>query len=123
MKDSHCFNDLLSMEVAAVVNTLFEVIIATLPLVAVFKFRVNRNQRWGVIGILSLGYFVAFAGCFRAYYIFKAFITYDLTWFSGPQWICSEIELDLALVCLSTMSHNATSNILICPRLPPAQRL
>jgi hypothetical protein len=86
------------MEVAAIVNTLSEVWVATMPFIAVFRLRVDYRQRWGVIGLLSLGYLVAVAGIFRTYYIFKLISTYDLTWWSGPQWICSEVEIDLALV-------------------------
>jgi hypothetical protein len=86
------------MQVAAVFNTFSETWVASLPLVAVFKLRVDYRQRWTVISLLSLGYFVSMAGIVRTYFIFKLFTTYDLTWWSGPQWICSEVEIDLALV-------------------------
>ena len=95
---SKCFDDGLSMQVSAVFNTFAEIWIASLPLVAVFKLRVDYRQRWSVISLLSLGYFVGMAGVVRTYFIFKLFTTFDLTWWSGPQWICSEVEIDLALV-------------------------
>jgi len=98
MPDSSCFNDGLSMQVSAVVNTLAEIWIATIPLIAVFKLHVERSQRWAVISVLSLGYTVGVAGIFRTFFIFKAFTTLDISWWSGPQWICAEVELDLALV-------------------------
>lgn len=95
---AHCLDDGLSMEIAAVVNTIWEIWIATMPLIAVFKLRVKQSQRWSVIGVLCLGYFVGLTGIFRTVYVFKAFTTYDFTWWSMPQWICSEVEIDLALV-------------------------
>jgi uncharacterized protein YraI len=86
------------MEVAAVLNTVSEFVIAVLPIFAIFGLRVDPRQRWSVIGLLSLGFFVAFAGCFRTYYLWKTVATYDMTWWSTPHWICSEVEIDAALV-------------------------
>jgi hypothetical protein len=96
--DAKCINDGSSMQASAVLNTFSEFVLATLPLLAVFRLNVDRRQRWSVICLLSLGFLVAFAGCFRTFYIWKVLTTYDLTWWSGPQWICSEVEIDLALV-------------------------
>lgn len=86
------------MEVIAVINTLFEVFIAILPVIATFRLQVDPRQRWGVIALLSMGFLVAIAGVIRTVYIFKLLESYDLTWWSGPQWLVSEIEIEVALV-------------------------
>jgi len=86
------------MIAAAIMNTISEIVIAILPVGAVFGLQVDPQQRWSVVGLLSLGFFVAFAGCFRTYYIWKTVRTYDMTWWSTPHWICSEVEIDTALV-------------------------
>lgn len=96
-----CFNDGLSFQVSAIINTTLEAIVATLPLMAISKLNVNPSQRISVIGVLCLGYFVALAGAFRTLYIFKVVDTFDLTWWAAPQWICSEVENDVALVYTS----------------------
>jgi hypothetical protein len=101
MANAKCLNDVLSMQVAAVVNTFAELFMATLPVVGVFRLNVDRSQRWQVVSVLSLGYFVSLAGCLRTYYIFKGFLSWDYTWYSAPQWICSEAEIDLAIVSSS----------------------
>jgi hypothetical protein len=88
------------MEIAAILNTISEVVLAVLPVVAVFRLRVDPWERLSVVGVLSLGFLVAVAGCFRTYYLWKMFSTYDMTWWSTPHWICSEVEIDTALVCL-----------------------
>jgi len=103
--NAKCFNDGMSMQAAAVFNTVSEFWIATLPLIACFKLRVDRSQRWTVIGLLSLGYFVSVAGIGRTFYIFKSFTTYDITWWSGPQWIFAEVEIDLAIVSVFYLSQ------------------
>jgi hypothetical protein len=86
------------MEVAAIVNTVSEFVIALLPVVAVFRLGVDPRQRWSVVSLLSLGFLVAFAGIFRTFFLFKAINTHDLTWWSTPQWLTSEVEIDVALV-------------------------
>ena len=95
--DQKCINDGLSMKVAAVLNTLSELVIAILPMIAVYRLRVDARQRWSVISLLSLSFFVAIAGCFRTYYVWKTVDTYDMSWWGTPHWICSEVEIDVAL--------------------------
>jgi hypothetical protein len=99
MTDAKCIKDGTAMQVAGVLNTASEFVLATLPLLAVFRLHVDKRQRWSVIFLLSLGFLVAFTGCFRTFFVWKALTTHDLTWWSGPQWLCSEMEIDLALVC------------------------
>ena len=88
----------MAMFVCAILNTASEFVVAMLPIVAVYKLGVSPDQRWGVIGLLSLGLLVTFAGCFRTYFIWKIAHTYDVSWWATPQWICSEVEIDSALV-------------------------
>lgn len=54
---------------------------AILPWVAVYGVNVAPHQRWNVIGLLSLGFFVALAGIVRSFYLWKMVETYDLTWY------------------------------------------
>ncbi|KAE9983789.1 hypothetical protein BLS_003705 [Venturia inaequalis] len=93
-----CATDGLSMEIIAVINTLIEVFIAILPVIATFRLQVDPRQRLGVIALLSMGFLVAIAGIVRTFYIFKLLESNDLTWWSGPQWLVSEIEIDTALM-------------------------
>jgi hypothetical protein len=98
MMDPKCIDDWVGTMAAAVVNTFSEFIIATLPLMAVFFLQVDQRQRWNVVAMLSLGFFVAIIGCIRCVYVWKALISYDLTWWSGPGWVCANVEIDVALV-------------------------
>ncbi|QDS71975.1 hypothetical protein FKW77_001358 [Venturia effusa] len=98
MPNAYCIKDGVSMEVIAVINTLMEVFIAILPIIATFQLQVDPRQRWGVIALLSMGFLVAIAGVIRTVNIFKLLESYDLTWWSGPQWLASEIEIDIALI-------------------------
>jgi hypothetical protein len=92
-------NDSAAMKASAILNTASELVIAILPVLAVFRLQVDPRQRWTVIGLLSLGFLVTLAGCLRTYTIWRTVESYDLAWWSTPHWICSEVEIDLALVC------------------------
>ena len=94
-----CINDDIVMQASVILNTLSEVLLATLPLLGVFHLKVKKQHRWQVLCVLSLGYVVGLVGCIRIFYIWKGMQTFDFTWWSGPLWICSEVENNLAIVC------------------------
>jgi len=98
MTQVYCIDDGKSFLITAIINTTSEFLIALLPVIAVFRLRVVPTQRWSVISLLSLSFLVAFAGIFRTFFVFKAVYTHDLTWWSTPQWLTSEVEIDVALV-------------------------
>lgn len=100
LMDPKCIDDWVGTMAAAIINTFSEFIVATLPLMAVFFLQVDKRQRWNVVALLSLGFFVAIIGCIRCVYVWKALTSYDLTWWSGPGWVCANVEIDVALVIL-----------------------
>jgi len=84
----------------AIMNTIMELMVALLPLPIVFSLNMSRRQRWGVVGILSLGVTVFVVGCVRCWFIYHGFLeTWDISWWSGPHWTVSEVENSLALLC------------------------
>lgn len=58
----------------------------------------KSSQRWEVITLLCLGFFVAIVGVVRTYFVYLSFVDDDLSWYAMPHWICSEAELCVALV-------------------------
>lgn len=95
-----CDNDAAMMQTCAVLNTLSEFVIAIMPIIIVYRLRIDPRQRWTVIGLLSLSFFVAFAGCFRSYFLWKSMSAadYDMSWWANPHFIASEVEIDLSIV-------------------------
>jgi hypothetical protein len=71
---------------------------AALPLPVVYQLRMKSGQRWAVISLLCLGSLVAVVGSVRTYYVWFLFSNDDLTWYAGPHWICSEVEICVAMV-------------------------
>ena len=84
--------------IVVALNTLSEFIAGALPILAVFKLGVSRQQRRTVIVLLSLGTLVSTVGCVRLYYVSRIFGSNDFTWWYCPSWVCAQIEIDVALV-------------------------
>jgi hypothetical protein len=72
--------------------------VAALPIPVVMQLNMDSTQRRTVISILCLGFFVSIVGSVRTYYVWLLFSSSDLTWWSGPHWMCSEVEICLGLV-------------------------
>jgi hypothetical protein len=96
-----CTDDSAVMKACAILNTLSEFILAAFPIVAVYKLNIDKQQRRTVISLLSLGFLVGMAGCFRTYYLWQSVSAHnlDMSWWADPHWMASEVEIDLAIVC------------------------
>jgi hypothetical protein len=93
-----CINELYADTILAAFNTFSELIVAILPIPIVFRMKMSTVQRWSILSLISLGFLVAIVGFVRTYYVWLLFASNDLTWWSGPHWICSEVEISLAMV-------------------------
>lgn len=79
-----------------------ELTLALLPLPVIFSLDLTKRQRWTIASVLSLGVLIFVVGVVRTYFVYKCLLdTWDMTWWATPQWICSEVENNLALVGLS----------------------
>lgn len=93
-------NEGVMLLIAAVFNTFSEFVVAVLPIPVVMRLRMDREQKWAIIALLSLGILVSVVGSVRTYYVWLAEIkTFDIPWYGVPQWICAAVEIDVALIC------------------------
>ncbi|KAF2395770.1 hypothetical protein EJ06DRAFT_463307, partial [Trichodelitschia bisporula] len=96
---SVCVSEASLMMIWGALNTFSELVVALLPLPVVLRLHLTPRQRFTVIALLSLGILVIGASCARLFFLWRAFASYDLTWWSNAHWICSEVEIDAALIC------------------------
>ncbi|KIW06026.1 uncharacterized protein PV09_03205 [Verruconis gallopava] len=94
-----CFDNGMALFTTAVLNTLSEAIVAALPLPIILSLNLSRRQRRITIGMLCGGFVVVIVGCVRVYYLWVLLVTHDPSWWSQPHWICSEVEMDVAIIC------------------------
>jgi hypothetical protein len=101
-----CHDDTALMKACAILNTISEFILAAFPIIAVYILNVDKAQRRSVIALLSLGFLVGFAGCFRTYYLWQSMSQHnlDMSWWADPHWIASTVEIYLAIVCIPSKS-------------------
>ena len=79
-------------------NTFSEALVASLPIPIIFQLQMEPKTRWNVVTLLCLGYFVAIVGSVRTVFLYILYNTNDLTWWSAPHWMCSEVEISVAIV-------------------------
>jgi len=95
----YCINEGIATTVLAALNTCSESLVAALPLAILSHLEMSPSQRRNVACLLCLGFFVSVVGAIRTYFVWMTFSTDDLTWYAGPHWICSEVEITVALIC------------------------
>ncbi|KAF9878620.1 hypothetical protein CkaCkLH20_04112 [Colletotrichum karsti] len=74
-----------------------DVIIFLLPLPALFKLQLPRSQKWYLLGIFSLGFFIVAISVFRLQFLS---IKADFTYWNVTPALWSMGELTAAMVCL-----------------------
>jgi hypothetical protein len=95
----------------SVVNTVSEFFIALFPIIGAYTLGVDVRQRWHVISLLSLGFLVTIAGGFRTMFVWKCLVPYDGTWWVSAQWLCAEIEINLAMVRRQSRESTKADNL------------
>jgi len=93
-----CLQEGLSLTILSSFNTLSEAIVAALPIPIIFKLDLAPGKRWGVVCLLCLGFLVVIVGSIRTVFLHVLFFSNDLTWFAMPHWVCSEVEISVAMV-------------------------
>lgn len=102
MKDSSCIDEGTEMMVVAIVLCIADLLTTITPIPLIMRLQMPLKQRIGACVLLGLGLLVTFAGIARTYYIWKALIgSWDMTWWVYALWICSIVELNVAVVSLN----------------------
>ncbi|KAF2666252.1 hypothetical protein BT63DRAFT_53788 [Microthyrium microscopicum] len=96
-----CLDEGLADTILSAVNTFSEVVVAALPIPIIVRLGTYTKQKWGIIVLLCAGFLVSVVGSFRTYYVWTLFNTDDLSWWAAPHWICSEVEISVAMICAS----------------------
>ena len=101
-----CINEGYALTILSAFNTFSESMVAALPLPIIFSVEMRRPERIAVCSLLCLGFLVSVVGAARTSFVWKVFASEDLTWWAAPHWICSEVEISVAMV--SPLNTEAT---------------
>ncbi|KIW01400.1 uncharacterized protein PV09_07166 [Verruconis gallopava] len=124
--EAKCSNLGATAMIVGILNSFSEAVLAVLPLPVIFSLNMSRRQRQAVAGILCGGFLVVAVGCVRLYYLWLMVTSGDPTWWSQPHWICSEFEMDVAIICactpaiLSLVKHNRASRASEASKVKPS---
>ena len=122
MAGQKCINIGAVYQSLSVVNTVSEFFIALFPVIGAYTLRVDARQRWHVISLLSLGFLVTIAGCFRTFFVWKCVApdNWDGGWWTSAQWLCAEVEINLAMVRKPAVCNARLIRLDLCLRGTPA---
>ncbi|KAL5380616.1 hypothetical protein DPSP01_007680 [Paraphaeosphaeria sporulosa] len=100
--EGNCLNEGTATLIAGIINVIADFACTVTPIPMVMSLKMPRRQRFAVIVLFSLGFFVTAAGSVRTYYIYESLVVqYDTTWYAYPLWIAAAIEIDLGVICAS----------------------
>ena len=77
--EGKCLPQLVHLASPAIVSTVSDVGILVLPISALWGLKMNRRNKWGLIGLFSIGSFVVGVGIARITFIFQVSNEDDVT--------------------------------------------
>ncbi|CAO2648301.1 Nn.00g075680.m01.CDS01 [Neocucurbitaria sp. VM-36] len=97
-----CIDNKTIWYVNASINIMTDLLVATLPVRAIWGLKIPTRQRIALLCILTIGWFVCVVSILRlhALVVFAAHPE-DTTWYSSATAYWSAIEVNLAIVCAS----------------------
>lgn len=100
MPYAKCMNKDAMYHANAGFNIFTDLLVAALPVRALWKLQIPMRQKVALIMILTLGWFVVIISALRLHFlILVAKHPKDQTWYSGPAAYWSALEVNLAIVC------------------------
>jgi hypothetical protein len=100
-----CFDMHVVTFVAAGFNIAQDLFVVVLPLVPVWRLKMDTRTKWGVMVMLGLGVFITVTSCVRVPYIAAFGRTYNPTWDYEDVLMWSGLELSVTIIvaCLPAM--------------------
>jgi len=101
-RDAKCIPTMILWYVNAAFNIACDILVAVVPIRAIWKLQIPVQQRIALLGILTIGWFVCVVSLLRLHYliVFAGHMD-DTTWYSSSLAYWSSIEMNLSIVCAS----------------------
>ncbi|PVI08162.1 hypothetical protein DM02DRAFT_511306 [Periconia macrospinosa] len=97
-----CVNQDMMYHANAGLNISTDLLVAVLPVRAIWKLKIAMRQKIALLVILTLGWFVVVISVIRLYILIQvAKNPMDTSWYGGPAAIWSALEINLAIFCAS----------------------
>ena len=118
----HCIDEGMYMMSFGIITVFLDFFLLLLPIPIVWSLDLAKKQRIAVCCLFFIGFIVCIAGIVQIYYVNRALVrSYDETWEGWPLWICSAVEVDLGILCVSVPAIRPLLAIYI-PRLLESSR-
>ncbi|KAH8691723.1 hypothetical protein GQ44DRAFT_719994 [Phaeosphaeriaceae sp. PMI808] len=99
---AQCIKDEILWFVNAGINIFTDIMVAVLPVKAIWALQIPNRQKFAVLGILTIGWFVCVVSILRLHALIVVFQhPEDRTYYSAAAAYWSSIEMNLGIVCAS----------------------
>ncbi|EWC45688.1 hypothetical protein DRE_05249 [Drechslerella stenobrocha 248] len=99
-RDSHCVHESAANIANAVINSLSDLYVFSLPIRDMMRLRLPLRQRVSLVVLFSLGGVVCIVGWLRVWQLTRVLKwTYDNTWYGPTMYILTAVECDVAILC------------------------
>ncbi|KAF4619062.1 hypothetical protein G7Y89_g14786 [Cudoniella acicularis] len=97
----NCVNQISSLLVAGIVNTLTDLIVVLLPIRLFWSLQIPTKEVLPLVLLFAFGFASCCAGIVRTYFTYQVFMTWDSVWASYPLWLSAACELYIGIICAS----------------------
>ncbi|KAI1143954.1 integral membrane protein [Hypoxylon sp. FL0543] len=97
----NCINQGAHLMAANIINTVTDWVVVLLPIKTALGLNIPTKQISMVIFLFGVGIIASSAGIARSYFTSKLTTDFDVVWNSWLSWFCSDIELNLGIICAS----------------------
>ncbi|KAL4888608.1 hypothetical protein BDV59DRAFT_211022 [Aspergillus ambiguus] len=101
LKRLSCFPPLAFWCDVSAIFLATDVWIMALPSPIIFRLQLSLKKKLSVMGLFCLGIFACGAAVARMVYVIKLYVGHDPSWDIVPVYICSIVEISLALIACS----------------------
>ncbi|KAI0841627.1 integral membrane protein [Hypoxylon sp. FL0890] len=97
----NCINEGAHLMAANIINSVTDWVTVLLPIKTAFGLNLPAKQISMVIFLFGVGVLASSAGIARSYFAWRLITGFDIVWNSWLVWFCSDIELNLGIICAS----------------------
>ncbi|KAI9707137.1 MAG: hypothetical protein M1836_000097 [Candelina mexicana] len=98
----HCIDEGGYMMAFGIITIFLNFFTLAMSVPPIWCLRLPVKQKLAALSLFSMGIVVCIAGIVQVYYVQQSLVSsYDETWTGWPLWLCSAVEVDVGILCVS----------------------
>ncbi|KAI9723727.1 MAG: hypothetical protein M1812_001027 [Candelaria pacifica] len=98
----HCIDEGGYMMAFGIITIFLNFFTLAMSVPPIWCLELHVKQKLAALSLFSMGIVVCIAGIVQVYYVQQSLVSsYDETWTGWPLWLCSAVEVDVGILCVS----------------------